>query len=64
MRNPERIKIILKEIEDFGTKEPDLRFAQVVEIIRHKTGHEHMYYVEDDKILEIIKDMKGNQYEW
>lgn len=64
MRNPERIQPFLEKLGEIWSSQPDLRFAQVIELIKSLGGlSENVFYVEDDtwndafdKALQIIKN--------
>lgn len=55
MRDPKRIEKVLAVVRDYWLTNPDLRFFQVVEIIKHKLGKDDAFYVEDEEILEAMK---------
>ena len=54
MRDPKRIKKVLKAIEKYWELYPDLRFTQVLESIFNKDIAEY-YYTEDEVILRMIE---------
>jgi len=56
MRNPNRISEVLKELEKLWNIYPDWRFMQLINNIQRAYGGD-MFYVEDDKFIEIIKDL-------
>ncbi len=49
MRDPKRIKPMLKLIEKIWTKNPDLRLGQLIGNILEDRCPE-LYYIEDDKL--------------
>ena len=57
MRDPNRIKPLLKQIEDYWTQHPDLRLAQIISNAnssRQKgsdTVNHDVFYLEDDELL-------------
>lgn len=55
MRDPNRIDEILKEIKDLWVQVPDWRLGQLLVNI---SGTDHLFYVEDDKLLEQLKKWK------
>lgn len=56
MRDPKRIKIILTELEKVWNKVPDQRLGQLIENITFSTDRNYLFYVEDDRMSELIKD--------
>ncbi len=53
MRNPERIKELLNLIEDFWTKNPDLRLVQIISLItKNDTAP---FYIEDEILIDNLK---------
>jgi len=54
MRNPKRIKKILKEIEKVWEKYPYLRLGQLIMNCARVEGI--FYYIEDEKLIEILKE--------
>ena len=57
MRSLDRIKPFLKRLEKLWLQNPDLRFAQIAEIVKHKLGTDDIFYVEDEKVIEVLKVM-------
>jgi uncharacterized protein YihD (DUF1040 family) len=55
MRDPKRIKELLKQIETIWMKNPDLRFFQLLVNIFNLENGPYFYYLEDDKIIEELK---------
>jgi uncharacterized protein YihD (DUF1040 family) len=55
MRDPKRIKKLLKEIETIWMKYPDLRFFQLLINVFRLDENPYFYYLEDDKIIEELK---------
>ena len=60
MRDPNRIKPLLKQIEAYWTKHPDLRLAQIIsnansfrQIGSNKINHD-VFYMEDDDLLQNL----------
>jgi len=57
MRNSERIPEILDMIKGIWEKSPDLRFFQIIALIKCKIGSDDPFFYEDDKLLEVLKKM-------
>lgn len=58
MRDPNRIDEILKEIKDLWVQVPDWRLGQLLVNI---SGTDHLFYVEDDKLLEQLTKWKKDK---
>lgn len=58
MRDPNRIDEILKEIKDLWVQVPDWRLGQLLVNI---SGTDHLFYVEDDKLLEQLTKWKEDK---
>ena len=60
MRDINRIEPFMNELTEIWKKLPDWRFGQLIENIKRymKTGD--LFYVEDDKMLEILKNLRRN----
>lgn len=56
MRNPERMIPLLGELSDQWSRFPDWRFGQLIENIKRFYGIEDLFYIEDDKMVELIKN--------
>lgn len=54
MRNPKRIPIILKDIEDIWKKWPDLRLGQLILNAVRDPG---LYYTEDEDLVKILTEV-------
>lgn len=62
MRDPNRIDVILKEIEEVWKKNPDLRLGQLIEIIQFKSRSKaDVFYIEDDVLLKGIQSLKNER---
>ena len=66
MRDPERIPKVLKALEKFWVKRPDLRLGQILCILSaNVVGSSYKitdnFYLEDDKLLEALKDYEDNK---
>ena len=55
MRDPKRIKRILKTIEDIWEKNPDLRFTQL--IMNALNMNSDPYYIEDDVLEKSLQTL-------
>lgn len=63
MRDPSRIGCIMNLLKEWWTTYPDLRFGQVMEALNFRMGevtNTDPFYVEDDKLEEILKEMLKN----
>lgn len=56
MRNPNRIRPFLKTLEKCWAKVPDWRFGQLIENIKRSYNIPDLFYIEDDKLEELIKN--------
>lgn len=62
MRNPQRIDIVLNELEEYWKKHPDLRLGQIIaNCVRAYDGRVNCdpFFIEDDIMLEILKKHNG-----
>lgn len=59
MRNPDRIPIILKRLENIWTKHPDLRLGQLFVNLCYllKQQEINMFSIEDDELLNELEKM-------
>ena len=55
MRDPKRIKPLLKNIEKLWSRNPDLRFGQLLVVLFGDKFASNPFYIEDDKIIEILE---------
>lgn len=55
MRNPKRITVIMKKITQLWQRYPDLRFFQLVEMLKSKCPMSDVFYFEDDDLETIIE---------
>ncbi len=59
MRDPKRIKPLLRELEDYWLSNPDLRLCQIIGnfLNQHFKGPEIFrgYNVEDDQVLKYLE---------
>ena len=56
MRDPARIPEVLKALQEAWEQEPDWRLGQLVFNIARSAGHRDSYYIEDDKLVESLKE--------
>ena len=57
MRDPDRIDRILDEIAFFWKAYPELRLMQL--IINAEKWDDHPYYMEDEELLQNLRDLYG-----
>ena len=57
MRNPERIKPIMKKLEQIWEKHPDLRLGQLILNAHSFTGDSTLYYIEDKEFIKKIEEV-------
>lgn len=58
MRDPNRIAHLLVLLGRYwrqSSEFSDLRFAQIIEILKLKLGTDDMFYVEDDDLIELLE---------
>lgn len=59
MRDPKRIPIILKKIEKYWVKYPDLRLGQIITnlntLLSENTHETDLFYLEDARLVEGLK---------
>jgi hypothetical protein len=60
MRDPKRIDVILQEISNIWHKYPDMRLGQ---LIGNVLEGPNLYYVEDDGLVNALKDMYDGKKE-
>ena len=58
MRDIKRLAPILNELAEIWYTVPDQRFGQLVENFKRFTEVEDLFYIEDDKMLEVLKRFK------
>lgn len=58
MRDIKRLALILNELTEIWYNVPDWRFGQLIENFKRFTEVEDLFYVEDDKMLEVLKKFK------
>ena len=57
MRDPNRIKPFLEELEKCWNMCPDWRFFQIIENFKRLYGISDAFYLEDTEALEMFKKM-------
>jgi hypothetical protein len=63
MRDIDRIPKIMALLEEGWKKVPDWRFGQLIENLKRYIGVQDLFYIEDDKLEEYIKnyfDLEAN----
>ena len=64
MRDINRIEPLMNELTEIWYTVPDWRFGQLISnfkcYIKFQHNIEDIFYIEDDKILEYIKEFKEN----
>jgi hypothetical protein len=54
-RDPKRIPLILKQLEEVWQEHPDLRLGQLVlNVLSGDIPNPLLYYIEDDKLVETL----------
>ena len=61
MRDPNRIDIIIEELRKCWKRNPDLRLGQLIYNL-NKSGNSDIFFPEDDKWLEWIKEERSTYY--
>lgn len=64
MRNPNRIPVIIKEIEEFWKENPDLRLGQLIVILatRHRPDVD-VFNVGDTQLMKNLQNFKKDDKE-
>ena len=60
MRDPNRIAHLLVLLGRLWKRNPDLRFAQIIEILKSKLGTDDMFYIEDDDLIKLLERITKN----
>lgn len=58
MRDINRIEPFMNELTEIWHTVPDWRFGQLIENFKKFTEVEDLFYIEDDKMLEVLKKFK------
>ena len=56
MRDPKRIYEFMRVFTKAWANNSDLRFGQIIENIKRYSNKSDLFYVEDEDMLQIIKD--------
>lgn len=59
MRDIKRIEPFMNELTEIWRTVPDWRFGQLIENFKRIAKVEDLFYIEDDKMLEVLKKFKG-----
>lgn len=60
-RDINRIDPLLEELKIFWKKNQDLRLGQLVSVLASYAGANDVFYVEDDKIMKILKEKNKDE---
>ena len=60
MRDINRIKPFMNELTEIWKEVPDWRFGQLIENLKRYMNVKDLFYIEDDKMLEILKNLRRN----
>lgn len=55
MRDPNRIAHLLVLLGRLWKRNSDLRFAQIIEILKSNLWTDDMFYVEDDDLIKLLE---------
>ena len=58
MRDINRIEPFMNELTEIWSTVPDWRFGQLIENLKKFAEVEDLFYIEDDKMLEVLKKFK------
>lgn len=58
MRDINRIEPFINELTEIWYTVPDWRFGQLIENFKNFAEVEDLFYIEDDKMLEVLKKFK------
>lgn len=56
MRDINRISRLTKMLENYWLMVPDWRFGQLIENLKRFSGETDLFYMEDDKFEELLKN--------
>ncbi len=62
MRNKDRIKPFLNQLEILWLKEPDLRFGQVICLLQNKMNKDDIFYPEDGEWEKAISNLNKEKF--
>jgi uncharacterized protein YihD (DUF1040 family) len=55
-RDPKRIPLILKQLEEIWQEHPDLRLGQLIlNMVRGEYPNPTLYYMEDDRLIDHLR---------
>ena len=57
MRDPSRIAHLLVLLGRLWKRNPDLRFAQIIELLKSELWTDDMFYVEDEDLIKLLERM-------
>ena len=60
MRDPNRIAHLLVLLGKLWKRNSDLRFAQIIEILKSKLGTDDMFYIEDEDLIKLMERITKN----
>ena len=60
MHDPNRIAHLLVLLGRLWKQSPDLRFAQIIEILKSKLGTDDMFYIEDEDLIKLMERITKN----
>lgn len=60
MRDINRIEPFMNELTEVWKEVPDWRFGQLIENLKRHMNIKDLFYVEDDKMLEVLKNLGRN----
>ena len=60
MRDPNRIAHLLVLLGKLWKRNSDLRFAQIIEILKSKLCTDDMFYVEDEDLIKLLERITKN----
>ena len=63
MRDPKRISQMMNLIQRGWETVPDWRFGQLIENLRRYIGVDDLFYIEDDKMVDMIAEFFGLEEE-
>ena len=61
MRDPQRITTMLDKFQLAWEKNPELRFGQIIEMIKRKSGKDDIFYIEDELIDKYLDEITKNK---
>lgn len=62
MRNPSRIYPLLNKLGDIWCLNPDLRFGQLVEVIKAKNKKTNLFNIEDEEFEKLLDSFRKDMY--